>query len=156
MVWLVWSSRRRTTSSGTSLLIQPGGVGVPELVGCDLDRAAEFLGDRVGQPSLETHVESSRVDGESTVGVGVSARQQHGGIGEPLSGADLLGLDHGGEFVVDGDHGVRTHLVVAVTPCLASVPSWAPRYWSAPTIYAHFPAPGPIPHYARLERQTTR
>jgi len=88
---------------------------VPELVGCDLDRAAEFVGDRVGQPSLETHVESSRVDGESTVGVGVSARQQHGGIGEPLSGADLLGLDHGGEFVVDGDHGVTTHLVVAVT-----------------------------------------
>jgi hypothetical protein len=137
-------------------LLKLGGVGVPELVGCDLDRAAEFVGDRVGQPSLETHVESSRVDGESTVGVGVSARQQHGGIGEPLSGADLLGLDHGGEFVVDGDHGVTTHLVVAVTPCLASVPSWAPRYWSAPTIYAHFPAPGPIPHYARLERQTTR
>jgi len=60
---------------------------VPELVGCDLDRAAEFVGDRVGQPSLETHVESSRVDGESTVGVGVSARQQHGGI------APSVGID---------------------------------------------------------------
>ena len=40
--------------------------------------------------------------------------QQDAGAGEPLSGADLLGLDHGGEFVVDGDHGVAAHLVVAV------------------------------------------
>ena len=88
---------------------------MPELMSGDMHWLTEFICDTACfEPLPELEVERRGGNGQPSVGVGAAARQQHGRGREPLSGAFLLRLDHGGEFVVDGHHRVAAHLVVAV------------------------------------------
>jgi hypothetical protein len=88
---------------------------VPELVRGDMHGFTEFVCDTAClEPPIEMLTERRGGDGESAVGVGGAAGQQHRGVGELLAGAGLLCCDHGGQFVVNRHHRFAAHLVIAV------------------------------------------